>query len=263
MRKAPKFFLSVLVVSGIFVLTVLGILDQPINYGRFLISKIATPVYQTSTQIAHYFGRWWRIGESEKRLSELEQQHLALVSQLVDQTELKKENESLRAALAFNREHKLRMIPAEIFARLTEGGLDLLSINAGLAEQVEKGDAVVDQNGVLLGTIWQVDSKTAKVLLIINQKSKIGAELVGNNNFGGIVEGQYGLGIVLTTIPKDLPIKPNDIVITSGIEDSVPRGLKIGEVDEVLIQDQEPFNKAILRNFVDNKTVYRVFVVKK
>src|SRR3989344_2364144 len=258
-HKTSKFFLGILFVGGLFVLAVLGFLDRPINYGRLVLSKVNTPIYRISIDAKQYVSRWWRLREIEDRLLALEKERLTLITQLVDQTEIARENESLRAALQLKREHKLELIPAQIFARLEEGGLDFLHIDIGAEQLVEQNDAVIDENGVILGKIWQVDRVTAKVLLLTNQKSKIGAEVIGNNNFGGIVEGQYGLGIVLTTIPKDLNIKPNDIVITSGLENSVPRGLKIGEVVEILAEDREPFKKAILRNFIDHKTVYRVF----
>lgn len=263
MKKASKFFLMILAVALLFVLIVLGVLDEPIAYTRFLVARVNAPIYRLSVGIKNYFSALGQFSETIKRLETLETERLSLVARLIEQTELRRENEELREALRFMRDKKLKLVPALIFARVEEGGLTLWGIDIGREQQVEKGDAVVNEQGVLLGTIWQVDTRVAKVLLISNQKSKIGAEVLGANNFGGVVEGQYGLGLVLTTIPKDSKIKPQDVVMTSGLENQVARGLLIGEVVNVLEEAREPFNKAILRNFVDPQTVHRVFVVKK
>lgn len=247
----------------IFVLTVLGILDQPINFLRKSLVGVYQPVYRFSTKISLMARNLGRAGEMGQTITNLEAERSDLLKQIVDQAVITKENEILKKALQFQTEKKVNLLPAHIFIRLKEDNGNLVGLDIGSNSQVEKGDAVINENGVVLGKIWQVDSETSKVLLLTDPKSKIGADVVGIDNFGGIVEGQYGLGITLTTIPRDAGIKSNDIIITSGLENKIPRGLLLGQVAEVIKEEREPFWKAILKNLVSIDTVHTAFVVKK
>lgn len=263
MKKASKFFLGTILVATIFVLTALGILDQPINFLKKITAQAYAPFYRTSLRVVASLQQFSDARNLRRENEILIKEKIELLSQLVNQAELSKENEQLKTALQFKTERKIKLIPARIFIRLKEDDSNILGLNVGSLNQVEKGDAVITESGVILGKIWQVDNETSKVLLLTDTKSKIGADVVGVDNFGGIVEGQYGLGITLTTIPQETDIKSKAIVITSGLENKIPRGLLIGQVVEVIKEEREPFLKAILKNLVSADTVHTVFVVKK
>ncbi len=263
MRRTSRFFLGTIGIAAIFVLTVLGILDQPINFLRKSFAAVYQPIYRLSISINAGFKNINRAGRMGDEILKLEAERGDLLKQIVDQAILIKENEILKKAIQLKAEKKVNLLPARIFIRLKEDNSNIVGLDIGSESQVEKGDAVINENGVVLGKIWQVDNETSKVLLLTDPKSKIGADVIGVDNFGGIVEGQYGLGITLTTIPQDTDIKPQAIVITSGLENKIPRGLLLGQVVEVIKEEREPFLKAILKNLVSIDTVHTVFVVKK
>ena len=48
-------------------------------------------------------------------------------------------------------------------------------------------------------------------------------------------------------IPKDIVVNKDDLVITSGLEPLVPRGLVIGKVDKIINPSGELFQSAYLR----------------
>lgn len=263
MRKTSNFFLGIIGLAVIFVLTILGILDQPINFLRRSLAAVYQPIYRFSIAVNVGARNIRRAGELGQTIVRLEAEHADLLKQLVDQAALDKENEILKKAMQLKAEKKINLLPARIFIRLKEDNSNIVGLDIGSEARVEKGDAVINAQGVVLGKIWQVDNATSKVLLLTDPKSKIGAEVIGVDNFGGIVEGQYGLGIMLTTIPQETEIKSEAIVITSGLENKIPRGLLLGQVIEVIKEEREPFLRAILKNLVSIDTVHTVFVVKK
>jgi|SRR3989344_3305837 len=263
MRKNSRFFLGTIGIAAIFVLTTLGILDQPINFLRKSFAAAYKPIYRLSISINASVRNINRAGEMADKISKLEAERGDLLKQIVDQSVLLAENEILKKALQFKSEKKVNLLPAHIFIRLKEDNSNIIGLDIGSKSKVEKGDAVINENGVVLGKIWQVDNETSKVLLLTDPKSKIGADVIGIDNFGGIVEGQYGLGITLTTIPQGTDIKSQAIIITSGLENKIPRGLLLGQVVEVIKEERETFLKAILKNLVSADTVHTVFVVKK
>ena len=48
-------------------------------------------------------------------------------------------------------------------------------------------------------------------------------------------------------IPIDKQIKSGDIVVTSGLENYIPRGLIIGEIENVETKPSDLFQKAIIK----------------
>ena len=263
MRKTSNFFLGTIGIAVIFVLIILGILDQPINFFRKTLITVYRPIYRFSTIANANLKNISRADKMSEMIAQLEAERADLMKQIVNQTILAEENAILKKALQFKSEKKINLIPAHVFIRLKEDNSNIVGLDVGSRGQVEKGDAVITENGVVIGKIWQVDNETSKVLLLTDGKSKIGADVIGVDNFGGIVEGQYGLGITLTTIPQDTEINPKTIVITSGLENKIPRGLLLGQVVEVIKEEREPFLKAILKNLISVDTVHTVFVVKK
>lgn len=241
----------------------LGVLDQPINILRRGATAVAAPLYQFSVSAVTAVKRFGQAGALNQEIARLQKEKIDLLNQIVDQAELQKENDVLAKALQFRADKKVTLIPARIFMRFKENDSELIGLAAGENQKLEKGDAVVTENGVVVGKVWQVDADTSKVLLLVDPKSKIGADIIGVDNFGGIVEGQYGLGIALTTIPHGTDIKPEAIVITSGLENQIPRGLLLGQVVRVTEEPRDPFAKAVLKNLVSVDTIHTVFVVKK
>ena len=59
----------------------------------------------------------------------------------------------------------------------------------------------------------------------------------------GIIEGGFGLTIRMTFIPQQEIVEIGNIIVTSGLEKNVPRGLVIGEVASVEKEPFEPFSK--------------------
>mgnify|MGYP001597270687 FL=1 len=45
-------------------------------------------------------------------------------------------------------------------------------------------------------------------------------------------------------IPKDVKLKVGDLIITSGLEDHIPRGLIVGQIEKIINQSEELYQKA-------------------
>ncbi len=60
----------------------------------------------------------------------------------------------------------------------------------------------------------------------------------------GVAEGDLRNGLVLDLLPADAPVKPGDLVVTSGLGGNYPRALFIGSIKEIEERPQAPFKTA-------------------
>ncbi|MEZ5893397.1 MAG: rod shape-determining protein MreC [Parvularculaceae bacterium] len=103
-------------------------------------------------------------------------------------------------------------------------------VNAGRANNVEVGQAVVDEDG-LVGRIVEAGSGAARVLLLTDIQSRIPVYVEGAD-LEGILTGTTRRRPVIsyTEDVDDVVIAPGQRVLTSGAGGALPRGLPVGVV---------------------------------
>ena len=170
--------------------------------------------------------------ELKKRLDELAQ--LEVNVQL-----LAKENAELRDIL--DKEDTLRdfkPIQATVIARNADRWEELLIINKGKTNGIEKNMAVVTANG-LIGKVKSTQQFTATVQLLsaMDPTNRISAEILRgeDESIYGTIEGydEKRELLKLKRIPNDAEVKKGQLVVTSGMGGIFPAGLPIGEVVDV------------------------------
>lgn len=200
-------------------------------------------------------------------LKDLSQDNANLTSEnkrlLGDTARLKetaRENEWLRQRLNLGPAAKQNLVMAAVAgSNLTPG--QYLLINKGRADGVAPGWAVVTANNFLVGRVAEAEDNFSRVLLISDGSSVINA-LTQDTRVNGAVRGSYGLGLTLEMIPIDAQININEIVLSSGLNDGVPKGLVIGRIVSVEKKPNEIWQRARLAPAADIKSLERVFVIQ-
>jgi rod shape-determining protein MreC len=118
---------------------------------------------------------------------------------------------------------------------------------------------VVTERG-LVGQVLEVADMASKVLLITDPLSAVNA-VVQSSRTTGLVRGQVGGQLVLDEVPQEATIQMGDIVLTSGLGSTFPRGLVIGQVTDIRRQDVEMFQRATLHPTVDFNKLEVVLIV--
>ncbi|HHY06569.1 MAG TPA: rod shape-determining protein MreC [Clostridia bacterium] len=177
---------------------------------------------------------------------ELENQRLLL---LLEYKEEKTENYDLAMAKVIGRNHA--------------NWYETLLVNQGSKQGIWPGMVVVNHDG-LIGRIINVTPNTAEVLLILDREGAVGARIFENRHTPGVVVGtsksQY---LQMIHLPHDLPIEPNQTVVTSGLSGVYPPGIRIGKVIEVLPEPGGLMKRATLKPFVDFFRLEEVLIIKK
>ena len=79
----------------------------------------------------------------------------------------------------------------------------------------------------------------------------------------GLAQGLDGKLVRIQFIPSNEPFAVNDLVVTSGLESSVPSGLLVGLVNAVRHEQNEPFQEAIVEPLADPRRFQILTVILK
>lgn len=154
------------------------------------------------------------------------------------------ENKKLRDALGYIETLKDAVLTAQVISEVSDDAHNTLVLDKGEADGITIGQAVFVNEGTLIGKITDMNRRTSSVLLLTDSKSAVAVSIQNTDRTLGVLEGDRGLSMVINLIPQTETLTPGDIVVTSGIEPSIRRGLVIGTIDKVMRGTQEPFQSA-------------------
>jgi rod shape-determining protein MreC len=182
----------------------------------------------TIGEAASNLGRVKDLARDNKRL---EQENAELRQRLAADAETRRDNELLRKQLGLEVAVASRQVAAEVTSFQPDSYRQFITINKGSAAGVQPGMVVVSE-GVLVGMIAEVQSSTARIMLVTDPEFKLTAK-DQDTGATGIIRGQLGRGLILDKIGQTDTVKPGDTVTTDGLSAVVPAGVFIGQVESV------------------------------
>lgn len=160
---------------------------------------------------------------------------------------LRSENLALRAALEMRKEFETllpdlseRGIPVGAYSSYPFNFKNVITLSVG-AEQGIKSGATAVFGGVLAGKVEEVSEKTSILRTVFDPRFELPVR-IGPKGVDALLKG--GAKPLLTLIAKDAAVVSGDIVTSA--DPSVPFGLAVGEVGEVINEASAPFNEAEL-----------------
>ncbi len=187
--------------------------------------------------------------EENKRLSD---ELTKLVIENIRLKIIEEENEKLKKELELSKKENYKLIFAKIIGKKEEGGLSWFIIDQGNKSGIKK-DFVVISEGVVVGKIIKTTENFSYLLPLLDRRIKIGALIISprekindKNKIEGIFKSHDGLIGEVDLVPVDKEIKNGDLVITSGREYMIPKGLLIGRIIEVRTKPTDIFHKVIV-----------------
>jgi rod shape-determining protein MreC len=146
----------------------------------------------------------------------------------------------------------LSSITARVIGRASQPFLDTVIIDAGKAQGVKPGEAVVDARG-MMGRIFLAGQHTSWIVLLTDLNSRIPV-LIQPGNIQAIMAGDNSRAPTLDTLAQTTQPKVGDQVVTSGDGGLIPPGLPVGQ----LVADGDGFRVALL---ADPSTIEDVRIV--
>ncbi|MBC8016877.1 MAG: rod shape-determining protein MreC [Sporomusaceae bacterium] len=179
-------------------------------------------------------------------------------------SEVMAENIRLRSILAYKNEAKqFDFVTAAVVGRDLGTWNSTIVINRGTADGITKDMPVVTTQG-LVGSVVNVYTHVAKVQLILDSRSAVGALVQRpESRVVAIVEGSSSAPLRprMVNIARDADIIKSDKLITSGFGGIYPKGLFIGEVIDVVNEEGGLLKYASLKTAVDFDRLEEVLVI--
>jgi rod shape-determining protein MreC len=225
------------------------------------LNPIRKQIYRVSRNFKSYFYVMTHYDEIKNENNDLQDQ---LINYVIDASYIKKleeENLVLKQELNYFETIDKKLILAEVVSGFYLEGDSLLVINRGSKNGIDIGMPVIFGSGIIIGKVIQVKDWSADILLLSNKKSLITATIEGTDRVNGIVKGDIDYSLEMDYIPSDLNIKEGDIVLSSGLEEKIPKGLVIGQVKEIFFEDGDFFKTAIVYPLVDYQNIDFVSVL--
>ena len=206
--------------------------------------------------------------ENERLKREVDQ----LRAQAVDVQQLERDNETFRRLLAYVDSPRFpkdyTALGTRVISPQQSRFEQTIVIAAGRRDGIDRDYPVVTDDG-LVGKVVAVGEATAKVLLLTDENSAVGATDLNHPGAIGIVKhGQGGLDtLILDRVTKDQKVDEGDPVITQGtpgdarLPSIYPRGIMIGTVVSVNQRDTDLYKQVQVRPFVDFSSLSSVLVL--
>ncbi len=225
----------------------LMVMDHRFHQTETLRSVLSTLTYpiQRLAELPGDVGGW--LAERFKSRSRLERENLQLrrenlelKAELQQLASLQAENERLRDLLGSAYKIGNRVLVAELSAMDLDPFRQQVVIDKGSASGVYAGQAVLDARAVM-GQVIHVSPLRATVLLITDAHHALPVQVLRN----GLRTIAVGTGRIdrleLPYLPNNADIRPNDLLVTSGLGGKFPPGYPVARVAEVKRLPGKPF----------------------
>jgi len=181
--------------------------------------------------------------------------------------DLERKNEELQRIL--NKDTDLsdyNPIEASVLARNPDRWNEIIVIDKGEVNGVEKGMAVITVDG-MIGKVKSTSKFTSNVQLLstMDPLNRISAIVQGEEDVFGVIHGYDSEKerLLLKEIPVDKKIKKGQDVITSGLGCQFPRGIYIGKIKEVVPDKNGLTQTAYIETSADLYDLDYVMVAKR
>jgi rod shape-determining protein MreC len=249
-RLADKLVLAVCAVLAVWMMS----WDEQVRVerGSAWAHRLTSP-FEWATQVFSDFGAMRTENEqlrAEIQALRMDLEYLASVRARLDEME---------SRAGFYERDRGRLVPASVLELIVSRVPVQAKIRIFSDDSLRVWMPVVNEHG-LVGRIRQVlGPDEALVQLLTEEDSRISVE-VPRTGVTGLLRYD-GRKFYLDHVPQGEPVQVGDPVMSSGLGQTVPRGLNIGTVKSVEPMPSELFQEIVIETEVRFSTIRRVFVI--
>ncbi|MFA6254520.1 MAG: rod shape-determining protein MreC [Patescibacteria group bacterium] len=239
-----------------------GVVRPIENLAIKVFSPVQSRVYSLGVKINNIYSNLSvnkDLAGENRRLNEEVNQLTVANSQLKTQLQ---EFQEFKVQQDFVASAGLGAIAAKVIGKNLEPNSQSIILNKGSDDGIRVDFPLITADGVIVGKISRVKASSAEAILINDSRSRIAVLVQNEANSQGVVVGEHGLSLRIELIPPNDLIKEDDMVVTSGLEPTIPRGLVVGKISRILSEPNSFFQTAAIRPQVkiDSLTVVTVLI---
>ncbi len=242
--------------------------EQALSVPARIVATVVKPFQNgfswVVSQVSDYLSSWRLRTTIELEYNKLKAQNDDLIYQSMLNSELEAENERLNALLGVVGDYRtMNPIVAKVTNKETGNWFRTFTIDKGSRDGLETEMAVINADG-LIGYIYKVYDFSSEVITIVDSRCSVAA-IIQSSRDQGIIKGTLGLEDEATCrmyyLPVDLVPRPGDTVVTSGVGQPFPKGLKVGVVRESTRYMDENKHYVVIEPYVDFMHIEEVLVL--
>ena len=171
-------------------------------------------------------------------------------------------NRSIQSTPVSNDADNYQLTPASVIKNSYAFPQNYLTLNKGERDHIKEDMGVITSKG-LVGIIDQTSSKYARVISILNTKSKINAKLKKSNHFGTLEwNGGNHRSVQLHDIQDLVKLAEGDTVVTSGYSSVFPENIPIGRIESFQLNDTKDLYIINVSLFNDMTNLSHVHIIE-
>lgn len=270
-RPSNRFFITLLSVAAAVavLLSVMTYFSTTSAALPNLAGIVVTPFRSASAAISEAFGEWTGYFTEVDALREENRQLKLQIAEMEEDVRQatfdREENAHLRNVAELREQRRdLHLESARVLVQDSSNWYSLLTINKGTAQDITVGDAVVTEEGYLLGVVTETGLNWSTIRTILDSESSIGA-LVFRNGGSALAQGDFSLMsegcLSLSYLGTEPDVVAGDLIVTSGLGGYYPSQLVIGYVEEIRASDNGLAQYAVLRPEMELDGLTQVYVV--
>ncbi len=238
------------------------------SYIRSALVTVATPFRWAFTKVGEGlsgFSMYFRTLEELRDENEALRAELEGYKNLVYDAELiGEENEFLSEFLGIKEEHvDFLFEDATVVGREATNYRTVFTLSKGTLHGIEVNMPIITEEG-LVGHITEVGATWSKAVLITETASAVGG-YIERSGVLGVVEGTYELrtdGVCrMVYIEPDSDIRVGDKVLSSGMGGVYPRGIVIGRVTEISVDENTRTLTALIEPSADLESISKLMII--
>ncbi|MCX5782321.1 MAG: rod shape-determining protein MreC [Elusimicrobia bacterium] len=235
-RRSNLIFILLITINLFFLTSHLNVYVKTLKYFLYYIFNPSPSVAEKVVESS---------GNILKNISEIvnvHQENAVLRKEIEKYTYLEKdflnisgENERLKKILNLDFPIKYKPIIARVIERESLSWFEWISIDKGYEDGLYSDAPVLawaEERLVALGRVWEVYSRSAKIILITNVLCSLPVEIKDTKE-DGLIDGKNNNILRLNYLLPESFLKPGDEVVTSPISQVFPAGITVGYVKEI------------------------------
>ena len=232
-----------------------------------LLSVAVAPFQRAavSSGVASLWENYANIDAILEENQQLSEENASLRSQMVDYDKLKAENEAYKALANIQEQHpEMSYTSSFVIGRDPLDSFWGFTLDRGTLDGVAVNDAVISDEGYLLGVVREADLTSCKVMTVLHPSFNA-AGVVSRTRDNGIITGSSDYAAdglcVLTNLNRNTLTQKSDQVITTGLGGVFPADVLVGVVREVVPEVSGKSSIAVIKPGADPRTVRHAFII--
>ena len=225
-----------------------------------------SPVQKVVANFSSQIDDWLRGFTQFKALSEKNDQLEAEIKALRDERSrllaYKVQNLRLQSLLELKAQLPGKVkISARVIARDPNNWGEKVVLDRGRNDGVTENMVAVTPEG-LVGRVSQVGSRSCTLSLVGSESLAVPVALVDSEIYG-IMRTNKMMRSVIKYIRFDVPIKPGQLVVTSGLGDVYPGGLAVGRVERAYVSQEAMYQDVLVKLSAELPRLREVILITK